>query len=270
MKNRVVAGLLALFLGSFGVHKFYLRDAGGGIFYLFIFFMTARLRFPISAILGIFDAVRYFTMSDAAFDRKYNKGRYRVKDRREYRVEPKRSRRRTPVPIRKKQQPVKRLRSNPFKKSGIKKYKEFDLEEAIEDFNKGLEIEPNDIALHFNIACAYSLTEQKEKALSHLDRAVQLGFKDFKKIDTHDDLAFVRIQDEFLIFKDNGYRISGGEKQSSPAKEQSKAKVTEKKDSNPLDDDILLRQLNKLDELRKKGLLTEKEFAAEKRKLLRQ
>ena len=265
MKNRVVAGLLAIFLGSFGVHKFYLKDIGGGIFYIFLLIMTMRIRLPIMAIVGLIDGIRLLSMSDAAFDRKYNKGRYRVKDRREYRID-RRKARHQPKTARKRRSVPK---ANPFKKSGIKKYKEFDLEEAIDDFNKGLEIEPEDIALHFNIACAYSLTEQKEKALWHLDRAVQLGFKDFNKIDTHDDLAFVRIQDEFLTFKENGYRLSAQKKETKSRKveiEDEKEPV----DTNPLDDDILLRQLNKLDELRRKGLLTEKEFAAEKKKLLRQ
>jgi TM2 domain-containing membrane protein YozV len=266
MKNRVVAGLLALFLGSFGVHKFYLRETGGGIFYLFLLFMSVRIRLPFMWIVGIIDAIRLFTMSDAAFDRKYNKGRYRVKDRREYRVEQARSRRRS-VPTPQKRKPARRLKANPFKKSGIKKYKEFDLEDAIIDFNKGLEIDPEDIALHFNIACAYSLTEQKEKAFYHLDRAVEFGFKDFNKIDTHDDLAYARIQDEFLTFKEKGYRLEGMEKATATKQESNKSiPVVEK----TLDDDILLGQLNKLAELRKKGLLTEKEFAAEKKKLLRQ
>ena len=270
MKNRVVAGLLAIFLGSFGVHKFYLRDTGGGLFYLFLLFIFARLRFPIPImiIVGIIDGVRLLNMSDAAFDRKFNKGRYRVKDRREYRVERnknirnKQYRRKTTTP-RKRQMP----KANPFKKSGIKKYKEFDLEEAIIDFNKGLEIEPEDIALHFNIACAYSLTEQKDKALYHLDKAVDYGFKDFSKIDTHDDLAFVRIQDEFLVFKENGYQLPGKKAKA----EKPKIEKEEEKDpeNNLLDDDVLLSQLNKLAELRKKGLLSEKEFQAEKKKLLR-
>ncbi|MBL0112636.1 MAG: TM2 domain-containing protein [Saprospiraceae bacterium] len=33
MKNRIVAGLLAIFGGAVGAHKFYLRKPGTGIFY---------------------------------------------------------------------------------------------------------------------------------------------------------------------------------------------------------------------------------------------
>lgn len=152
-------------------------------------------------------------------------------------------------------------RSNPFKKSGIRKYKEFELEDAIIDFKKGLEINNKDIALHFNIACAYSLTEQKEKAFDHVKKAVQNGFKDFEKIQTHDDLAFMRIQPEYEAFKKSGFSIIGEQ-----VGEENKKKTTVTPDQ--AQDDVLLSQLNKLAELRKKGLLSEQEFAYERKKLL--
>jgi tetratricopeptide (TPR) repeat protein len=151
---------------------------------------------------------------------------------------------------------------NPYKVNGIKKYKEFDLEGAIEDFNKGLEIHPRDISLHFNLACAYSLTEQVDKAYAHLDRAVSLGFNDFDKIKTHDDLAYVRIQDRFEEFQKNGYRL-----ELPPV--ESTAKVPETPADPPVQDDLLLAQLKRLAELRDRGLLSEQEFIIEKRKLTR-
>ena len=142
-------------------------------------------------------------------------------------------------------------RANPYKKSGIRKYKEFALEEAIIDFEKGLEIQPNDVALHFNLACAYSLTEKKEKVLYHLDQAVANGYKDFARISSHDDLAYIRIQPEFEDFKNKGFKLSGKRVEPSIAK-----------------DDVLLAQLNRLADLRKKGILSENEFVVERKKLL--
>ncbi|HKL73746.1 MAG TPA: TM2 domain-containing protein, partial [Clostridia bacterium] len=47
MKNKYIAALLAIFLGLFGVHKFYLGQKTAGIVYL-IFFWTG-----IPEILGI-------------------------------------------------------------------------------------------------------------------------------------------------------------------------------------------------------------------------
>jgi len=73
MKNRTTAALIALFLGSFGAHKFYLKDSGAGIFYMILFMVGASMRLPISAFLGFVDAFVLFTMSDERFDAKYNK-----------------------------------------------------------------------------------------------------------------------------------------------------------------------------------------------------
>ena len=147
-------------------------------------------------------------------------------------------------------------KSNPFKTSGLKKYKDYEYEGAIEDFLKALQINSNDIAVHFNLACAYSLTEQKEKSLEHLSKAIALGFNDFDKIKEHDALAYVRIQDEFEPFVKSGYKW--------PLSQQTENAEPE----NILENDNLLEQLKKLGELRDKGLLTEEEFTLQKKKLL--
>jgi len=150
--------------------------------------------------------------------------------------------------------PTPKPKSNPFKNSGIEKYKDYDYEGSIEDFNKALQINPKDIAVHFNLACAYSLTEQKEKAFEHLDKAAALGFTDFGKIKTHDALAYLRIQDEFEEFEKNRYRLG--------------KKAKENKPGNVLESQNLLEQLKKLAELREQGLLTEEEFSLQKKRLL--
>ena len=256
MRNKVVAALLAFFGGSIGLHKFYLREPGAGIFYIILMFMTSRI-FPVSMVLGFIDGLRYLMMSPEDFDRKFNK-RY-------YQERPRRSRRRSTrkkdyyemkKPARKRPTRRSRTRQNPFKKSGVRKYKEYDIEEAIDDFKKGLKIEPTDIALHFNLACAYSLLENKEEAFKHLDNAVKNGLKDFEKILTHDDLAFVRIQPEFEDFKKNQFQIEKDKKLEEPAESK-----------QPMDD-VLLAQLNRLMELRKKGVLTENEYVIERKKIL--
>lgn len=268
--------MLAIFGGTFGLHKFYLNDVGGGIFFVFLFFITSRINFPVTAFLGLLDGLRLLSMSDDKFDRKYNRNvirsrrrpgsvedrRYKQMERAKHRgvnVEKKR-RRNKPAPT------SRSMRSNPFKKSGIKKHKAFDLQAAIEDFKQGLKINPNDIALHFNIACSYSLTEQKELAYHHLQQAVTLGFDDINRIESHDDLAYVRIQPEFEQFKNSGYKNSpfnnAGEAASSTQSGDLAA-------SEVPQDDRLLSHLNKLAELRKRGLLSEEEFLKERKKLMR-
>lgn len=149
--------------------------------------------------------------------------------------------------------PVRKSKDNPYKKSGMEKYKEYDYNGAIEDFEKSLAVDDSDVATHFNIACAYSIMENKEKSFYHLSKAVELGFRDFEKIKTHDALAYLRIQDDFENFVQNNYKLKAG----SSAQQE---KITENGD--------LLEQLNKLAELRQKGLLTEEEFVLQKRKLL--
>jgi len=68
MKNRSTAGILALFLGGLGVHKFYLGEGGKGILYL-VFFWTY-----IPALIALVEAVILFTMTDGDFNAKYNRG----------------------------------------------------------------------------------------------------------------------------------------------------------------------------------------------------
>lgn len=269
MKDKTTAAIFALFLGWLGIHRFYLRQPGLGILYLIL------MIFGVSFVLGIIDAIVLLAMDPREFDRRYNKDkdsvhpdyqrgsrRYQRKSaQRQYQYRSsqkqssayKRQTRRTPAA-----EIPRRERHNPYKSTGIKKYKDFDLEGAIEDFVKGLEISPKDVSLHFNLACAYSLTEQVSKAFYHLDKAVAFGLKDIKKIKTHDDLAFVRIQPEFETFEKNGFRLKSG----------SGAPMLEPPKENLLDDDILLAQLKRLAELRDKGLLTEEEFAVEKKKLM--
>jgi tetratricopeptide (TPR) repeat protein len=163
-------------------------------------------------------------------------------------------RRRPSPPPRPRRQPKPRPKQNPYKNSGVEKYKDFDYEGAIEDFKKAIEINPDDIPTHFNIACAYSLTEQKDLAFKHLDRAVSLGYKDFEKLKTHDAFAYIRIQKDFDIFEKNGFRLA--------------AKMDVPQDGESVDP-LLLERLRKLSELKDRGILTEEEFLIQKEKILR-
>ncbi len=268
-RNRTTAAAISFILGAVGGQRFYLRQSGPAFFMIFMLIATSFKIAPIFFIFGIFEAVRFLSMSDQTFDRKYN--RYASKNRRDDYLEQRRERqvqksRNRTNKRQERRQPGRSaaVKANPFKNSGIKKYKDYDLEGAIEDFSQGLNINPNDIALHFNIACAYSMTEVKDKAYYHLSKAVELGFKDIEKIKSKDDLAFVRIQPEFDEFEANGFKLG--------ARSMSQAKSGRGQQSDEdmiITDDVLLSQLNKLAELRKKGLLSTEEFNLERKKLLR-
>ncbi len=66
MKDKNVAAILALFMGSIGVHKFYLGRIGAGILYLF-FSITF-----IPSILGLIDFFVLALMEKDEFNRRYN------------------------------------------------------------------------------------------------------------------------------------------------------------------------------------------------------
>ena len=60
-KNKVVAALLAFFLGGIGVHKFYLGQIGWGIGYLLLCWTG------IPALVGLVEGVLYLVKSDEEF-----------------------------------------------------------------------------------------------------------------------------------------------------------------------------------------------------------
>lgn len=68
MKNKNTAGILALLLGAFGIHKFYLGKGIQGLLYL-VFCWTF-----IPGIIGFIEGIMYLTMSEAEFNLKYNNG----------------------------------------------------------------------------------------------------------------------------------------------------------------------------------------------------
>ncbi len=61
IKNKIVAGLLAIFLGGFGVHKFYLGRTGMGVLYL-LFCWTY-----IPAFIGFIEGIIYLASNDHNF-----------------------------------------------------------------------------------------------------------------------------------------------------------------------------------------------------------
>lgn len=67
-KSRTTAGLLALFLGGMGMHKFYLGKSLQGLVYLLFCWAV------IPIFLGIAEGIRYLLMSDAEFQARYLAG----------------------------------------------------------------------------------------------------------------------------------------------------------------------------------------------------
>ena len=112
-----------------------------------------------------------------------------------------------PVPSRGNNTPVKRRpRNNQAKRDGLAKLREYELEEALADFKKANELDPQDAEIYFHMACAYSILERTEEGFEAIKKAKELGFKDDDTILKHDMLAFLRIQDAFEGFLNSGFK----------------------------------------------------------------
>lgn len=259
MKDKTIGGLLALFFGSIGVHRFYLGQTGLGILHV-LFCWTF-----IPWLIGIINGIQLLSMDQEDFDIKYN---WKYLQRQQQRQQqpnivinnhmPSAASRPNSMPesetIVSKPKPPKQ---DPFHLSGDQKFENYDFDGAMQDYRRSLNVNPRQPDVHFNLARLYSIHEDKERSLLHLDKAIENGYYDFEEIDNHDHLAFLRSTDEFYAFKSNGYRIPP--KGGSPAPPE---------ETLELSDDMITR-IERLARLKEDGVLTEEGFAREKAKVLR-
>jgi tetratricopeptide (TPR) repeat protein len=59
-------------------------------------------------------------------------------------------------------------------------------------------LRPEDSLVHYNLACSYALTDRFDEAAGALDRALDLGYRDFKWLSKDPDLTKLR---EHPLFK---------------------------------------------------------------------
>lgn len=279
MKNKTTAGILALFLGGIGVHRFYLGQAGLGILHL-IFCWTF-----IPSFVAFIDAIIFFTNSEEVFDAKYN---YKYMATTLYHNQkgqqaaaspqiiinnntaggnmtqgPAQTSHSTPTansnanrPPVAKQVPAKSAtpKKDPFEKKGDLKYEDYDFDGAIADYLKSLNVRSKNPEVHFKLSCLYSIMEKVDSSFFHLSKAVEQGYFDFEKIKTHDHLAYLRTQQpEFDYFVAAGYKLEGKKKKPTPTLN--------------LSDEVISR-IEKLAELRDKGIINDEEFQDQKGRLL--
>ena len=67
--KKIVAGILGILLGCWGIHKFYLGYTTAGIIMLVLFFVCG-----ISGLIGLIEGILYLTKSDEEFYRTYIAG----------------------------------------------------------------------------------------------------------------------------------------------------------------------------------------------------
>lgn len=105
---------------------------------------------------------------------------------------------------------------------------------------------------HFELACFYSLIEDKNNAYKHLSEAVNYGYKKFENIKTEPDLKWLRAQNDFKEFVANGYKL----------------KATELDEVSKTSSNNYIEELKELAKLKEEGIITEKEFNELKAKIL--
>jgi len=78
-KNKMVAGLLGILLGSLGIHKFYLGYTKEGIIMLLVSLVGGMVSCGIGSIVvgivGLIEGILYLTKTDEEFDRLYIQGK---------------------------------------------------------------------------------------------------------------------------------------------------------------------------------------------------
>ena len=65
--KRVVAGILGILLGAFGVHKFTLGYNTEGLIHLGITIVTCGIGSAITGLIGLIEGIIYLTKSDEEF-----------------------------------------------------------------------------------------------------------------------------------------------------------------------------------------------------------
>jgi tetratricopeptide (TPR) repeat protein len=88
-------------------------------------------------------------------------------------------------------------------------YKE-EYEQAIEDFLESTEVHPahpENSTSFYNIACAYALMGDKDRALRYLKRSVEKGFDDFEHMQEDEDLKILRGDPRFEDMLHHGREI---------------------------------------------------------------
>ncbi|KEF42538.1 MAG: hypothetical protein ER33_05675 [Cyanobium sp. CACIAM 14] len=69
--RKLAAGLLAIFLGSLGIHKFVLGYSKAGLIMLLVTVLTCGFGGSVMGIIGVIEGVIYLTTSPEDFQARY-------------------------------------------------------------------------------------------------------------------------------------------------------------------------------------------------------
>lgn len=254
-KDQKTAAMLALILGIFGAHRFYLGQRSKGVLYLvafgFAMMITTQGDVPavaIIAIIAFIDAVLLFVMPKEDFNRKYNQGlpAQDIPYARE-----------APAPSHKKM-PSKTSTLKTTFNNGKRLYEKGRFEQAIDWFDQVLDIDEEYAEAHYHLAACFSVLKDTENAFIHLALAVKYGFSDFEKIEKDINFYYLRSLPEYPAFRANGYKLV--EALPEPQKD---LLTTDRFDPE------ILEKIELLGDQLERGELTQQEFQLRKEKILR-
>lgn len=66
-KDKIIAGVLALLLGAFGAHKFYMGNTKAGVIYLLVSLLSCGTLATIAGILALIEGIMILVEDDEKF-----------------------------------------------------------------------------------------------------------------------------------------------------------------------------------------------------------
>ncbi len=69
--KKVIAGILAILLGTFGIHKFYLGYNKAGLIMLLVTIFTCFIASAAFGVIGLIEGILYLVKTDEEFYRTY-------------------------------------------------------------------------------------------------------------------------------------------------------------------------------------------------------
>jgi TM2 domain-containing membrane protein YozV len=74
-EKKMAAGILAVLVGSLGVHKFFLGYQREGLIMLLVTILTCGIGGTVMWVIGLVEGIMYLTKTDEDFDAMYVTGR---------------------------------------------------------------------------------------------------------------------------------------------------------------------------------------------------
>ncbi|MEP6647463.1 MAG: NINE protein [Saprospiraceae bacterium] len=261
-KSKTVAGVLAMTLGLWGAHRFYLGKRFLGILNFAAFFFAlilaikegepGGLLFAALGTLSVIEGILFFVMPKAEFNAKYNKGiAFSHPKQRKEKLKSSNRRQNDSATVRK-------SRGGYLIKDAFIAYRSGDYNQSRKYFEDALQYDYNDPQTHFMLACCYSMAKDSKQAYFHLASAVDFGFQEFEEIYHNEALTWLRAQPEFESFVQNGYRQITHITAPQPDLLEEKSYY----------DTTVLDKIGDLGELLERGVITKDDFELQKKNLL--